>query len=84
MLLMTPVKCLRCGKCCKIKNTCGIWEDCKYLVRYGGGLTRCMIYHHRTDAIVGCKQVCVPRKMLPWDIEGCPYNEGKPMHPGGL
>ena len=81
---MKEPKCLNCGKCCRVKNECGKWVDCRFLVRYGTGRTRCSIYHHRIDAIVGCKQVCIPRKNLPWDIKGCPYNTGKAMHPGDL
>lgn len=77
------IKCLRCGKCCIVRDKTGTgYVDCPYLVRYKDGKTICMIYRHRTGALVGQTEVCVQRRLLPYQIPDCPFNDARfPMHP---
>lgn len=77
------IRCTRCGKCCIVLDkTKNIWVHCRYLVHYRrNSLTYCRIYPNRIGVKVAPGVQCVPRNMLPYDIPGCPYNVGKPMHP---
>lgn len=75
-------ECLRCGKCCIIFNWAKeLWEDCRFLVRCSDGKTKCKIYDKRLGAYCGFFQFCGLRSNLPFDIPGCPFNKGDPVHP---
>jgi hypothetical protein len=80
------IKCLRCGKCCVVLDwNSGIWENCKNLRTIGtSGKTFCRFYHKRIGLNVGYGFRCGYRKDYPWDVPGCPYNTGKPIHPAYL
>ena len=74
------IKCLNCGKCCKVLTSMGELEDCIWLIRYKNGKTRCSIYHHRIGAIIGetingMVQDCQKRIDRKYYIKGCPYNK---------
>ena len=74
------IKCLNCGKCCKVLTSLGEIVDCQWLIRYTNGKTRCSIYHHRIGAIVGetingMVQDCQKRENRKYYIRGCPYNK---------
>ena len=66
-------KCLRCGACC---------GDCRYLVHYIDGKTRCMIYNIRLGALTVPGEWCHHRDEVPFDYPNCPYNKGFPMKGG--
>lgn len=76
-------RCRRCGKCCCYlfnadKNT---WVECTHLHTDSRGYCTCGHYHKRIGTYVGGDMYCGYRKDSPYDIPGCPYNVGKPMHP---
>lgn len=77
---INEVKCKQCGRCCIVFNN-GVWEDCKYLIRYlrGEGInekrTRCLIYQHRLYAIIGRGQYCNKREKVPSNFPDCPFNK---------
>lgn len=75
-------KCLRCGKCCKVYDLQQkIFVDCKYLIRYKDGRTRCSVYPHRIGAINGISQECHKREDVHLNYPNCPYNNPDwPMH----
>jgi len=73
-------KCLRCGKCCVIFNG-RIWVPCRWLQKNKDGTTYCNIYNVRLHEPLGYGFYCGYREHLPYDIPGCPYNTGKPIHP---
>ncbi len=64
------IKCKRCGRCCVFGE---LREDCKYLVRYQDGHTRCLIYRHRIGAEIRPDEYCSKRGNN--YIPGCPYNK---------
>ena len=72
-------KCNQCGQCCIVLDN-GIWQDCKYLIRYIDGegssavKTRCAIYQHRLYAIVGKNQYCGKRIHFGYAMPNCPFN----------
>lgn len=76
-------KCKRCGKCCMIYTIEGIWKKCRFLTPDN----LCSIYKDRIGTFLsdpkkkGIYFFCGYRKDLGWDIPGCPYNTGKPIHP---
>lgn len=61
-------RCNHCGKCCK---------ECKWLIRYVNGKTRCSIYHMRLGAFTNDDQTqfCNLRENEPVNYPGCPYNK---------
>lgn len=76
------IKCKRCGKCCVVFNyNNNLWEPCKHLRGNIGDKTRCTIYPDRLGTYLGSLTWCKKRFELPYDIPGCPYNTGKPVHP---
>ena len=78
--------CKRCGKCCLVFNptSCnkGFFADCKWLIRYQDGTTRCSIYAHRLGAKIGYEQYCQKREDVLQNWPDCPYNKiGYDTHP---
>jgi len=70
-------KCLKCGKCCVIYSPEKGWYKCPYLDKNN----LCTIYQDRLGQSISPHWRCGSREALPWDIPGCPYNTGKPLHP---
>jgi len=60
--------CLRCGKCCVLPSG----KDCRFLVRFGNGLTACRVYATRLGRDIGEGCVCLLRKEQGVGIAGCP------------
>ena len=80
---VSQVKCKRCGICCWIYNfRHNDWYPCRYL-RFSKEktFTYCKIYNRRIGISTGENQLCGQRVNFLWDIPGCPYNTGKPLHP---
>ena len=77
-------KCARCGKCCIIWNGKS-WIDCSHLHKSANPhfepLTYCDIYEDRIGEYLGHHYYCCFRSTLGYDIPGCPYNDGYPIHP---
>lgn len=67
------VVCTRCGQCCHINGT-----RCRFLVKTSSGKTLCRIYRSRVGTIIGktngLNVICVNRKDLKLNFNGCPYN----------
>ena len=68
------IKCLKCGKCCFIKESN---KYCKYLIRLKNGKTLCRIYNNRIKTKIHSNpdKYCGMREWQTDIIDGCPYNE---------
>lgn len=72
--------CNRCGQCCYLlRNELPSDIPCKYLIKLKSGKTLCRIYRNRFEKKIDGENLCMPRKILQYDYEDCPYNTDKPL-----
>ncbi len=74
--------CIRCGKCCYIRQPEELPYKCRFLLRLKNGHTYCRVYHNRIGLRLSLLEKykdfkCSPRCMTEHDFIGCPLNTDK-------